>query len=125
MPFDNPYHSPIGTVEILLDVRDRIASQDKWVQGRFSHGDRHCLVAALSLACGSRSFSIPNKAERQFARVLARQLPPETNWWLRLRLVSARQRLMSFNDDAERCHGDVIALVDRTIEHQLKVPQYA
>jgi hypothetical protein len=125
MPFDIPTPSPFGNVDILLDVRDRIASQDKWVQGRFSHGDRHCLVAALSLACGSRSFSIPNKTERHFARLLARQLPPETHWWLRLRLVSARQRLMSFNDNPARCHGDVIALVDRTIGHQIKVPQYA
>jgi len=125
MPFDIPARSPISDIDIIMEIRDRIGSPDKWVQGRFTQGDRHCLVAALSLACGSRSFSVPNNVERRIARKLASQLPPAMDLWSRLRLFSARQRLMSFNDDTERCHADVIALVDQTVEYLLKVPQYA
>ena len=56
MPFDAPYQTPFGDIELLTDARSRISNRKSWVQGRFQDGDRHCLVAALSLACGSRSF---------------------------------------------------------------------
>jgi hypothetical protein len=125
MPFDNPNRAPIGDLEILLDTRDRIERREQWVQQHFEEGDRHCLVGALSLACGSPSFFAPNKLERRFARMLARRLPPEAPWWTRFKLVSARRRLMSFNDDRQTRHEDVIALVDRTIEHQMvRAPQF-
>jgi hypothetical protein len=117
MPFDNPNQAPIGDLEILVDVRGRISSQESWVQGRFRDGDRHCLVAALSLASGSRNFERPNRTERHLARLLAKELPPETPWWAKIRLVSARQRLMAFNDDARTSHGDVVTLLDRTINN--------
>ncbi len=125
MPFDNPNPAPIGDLEILLDTRDRIESQERWLQRLFEDGDRHCLVAALALACGSPSFYAPNKVERRLARMLARQLPPEAPWWARSNLVSARRRLMSFNDDRRTCHENVIALIDRTIEHMMvRAPQF-
>src|ERR1700739_2863368 len=112
MPFDIPYQAPIGDLEILVDARARISGEDSWVKGRFKDGDRHCLVAALSLACGSRSFTVPNKTERRLARLLATQLPPEVPWRMRIRLVPARSRLMSFNDYARTSQGDVTALFD-------------
>lgn len=125
MPFDHPIPAPIGDLEILLETRDRIENEEQWLQQHFEDGDRHCLVAALSLACGSPSFYAPNRLERRLARMLARQLPPEAPWWARLRLVSARRQLMSFNDDRQTSHEDVIALVDRTVGRLVdKVPQF-
>ena len=56
MPFDAPYQTPFGDIELLTDARRRISSRKTWVQGSFQDGDRHCLVAALSLACGSAAF---------------------------------------------------------------------
>lgn len=125
MPFDNPNPAPIGDLEILLDTRDRIERRERWLQRLFEDGDRHCLVAALSLACGSASFYAPNKLERRLARMLARQLPPEAPWWTRFKVVSARRRLMSFNDDRRTGHENVIALIDRTIQHLVvRAPQF-
>ena len=124
MPFDNPNPAPIGDLEILLDTRDRIGRQEQWLQQQFENGDRHCLVAALSLACGSPGFFAPNKLERRLARMLARELPPRGTLWTRVKLVSPRRRLMSFNDDRQTRHEDVIALVDRTAQHLMdRVPQ--
>jgi hypothetical protein len=84
------------------------------VQGRFQDGDRHCLVAALSLACGSRSFHVPNRTEKRLARLLATRLHPDGPFLIRF---GARQRLMWFNDDSRTSHEDVMALFDRTISH--------
>jgi hypothetical protein len=115
MPFDNPHQVPIGDLEILTDARARIGSENSWVQGRFKDGDRHCLVAALSLACASRSFNNPNKTERRLVQLLVKQLPPDTPFWARIRFVPARQRLMAFNEDSGTSHGNVVALLDRAI----------
>lgn len=115
MPFDFPHQAPVGDLEILVDARARMSGENMWVKGRFEDGDRHCLVAALSLACGSRSFNIPNRTERRLARLLAKQLSPDLPWRMRSRLVPARSRLMSFNDYPRTRQGDVDALFDRTI----------
>jgi hypothetical protein len=117
MPFDNPYQTPFGDFEILTDARSRISNHDRWVQGRFRDGDRHCLVAALSLASGSRSFDLPNRTERRLAKVLASQLPRRVPFWMRIRFIPARQRLMWFNDSYRTSHEDVMALFDRTNYH--------
>jgi hypothetical protein len=125
MPFDHPNPAPIGDLGILLDTRELIERRDRWLQRLFEDGDRHCLVAALSLSCGSPSFYAPNKLERRLARMLARQLPPEAPWWTTIKLVSARRRLMSFNDDRRTCHENVIALIDRTIQQlMVRAPQF-
>jgi hypothetical protein len=50
MRFDNPYRTSFGEVEPLWATRGCLASRGDWVQGRFQDGDRHCLVAALSIA---------------------------------------------------------------------------
>jgi hypothetical protein len=120
MPFDNPHHTPIGDLEILMDARRRISVPSYWVQGHFRDGDRRCLVAALSSASGSPSVVTPNRTERRIARMLANQLPSHAPFWMTIRLVSARQRLMCFNDDSRTCHEDVIALFDRTISHLVR-----
>jgi len=117
MPFDNPHQAPIGDLERLTDARSRISSQSMWVQGSFRDGHRHCLVAALSLASGSRDINMPNRTERRLARLLARHLPPKRLFWIRIRLVPARHRLMAFNDNTRTSHEDVMALFDRTIHH--------
>ena len=123
MPFDNPYQTPFGDVEILIDARNRISDQDAWVQGRFQDRGRHCLVAALSLACGSRSVSLPNRTEKRLARVLAKQLRPGSRLWHKVPLIPARQHLMWFNDDSRTRHDDVMALFDRAICNlAIKVP---
>jgi hypothetical protein len=110
MPFDIPIN---GDLEVLIEARARIAGENSWVQHRFKNGERHCLIAALSLACGSRNFRMPNKNERRLARLLAKQLSAKTRWGLRL--VPSRYRLMSFNDHPRTSHEDVLALFDRTI----------
>ncbi len=126
MPLDNLTQAPVGDLEILIDARSRISGQNSWVQGRFADGERRCLVAALSQACESRSFSVPNKIERRLARMLARQLPAEAPWRTKTRLVSARRRLMAFNDCPRTARHDVLALFDRTIRDLMqKVPEYA
>jgi hypothetical protein len=115
MPFDNPHHSPIGDVDLLLDARRLISDRRDWVQGRFQEGNRRCLVAALSSVSGSRDFDAANRVERRLTRLLARQLPSRP-FWSRLRSLTARRRLIWFNDDRRTKHEDVIALFDCTID---------
>ena len=117
MPFDAPYQTPFGDIELLTDARSRISNRNLWVRHRFQDVDRHCLVAALSLACGSRSFQLPNRTENRLARLIAKQIPPDAPFMTRCRLIPARQRLMSLNDDPRTTHEDVMALFDRTISH--------
>jgi len=117
MPFDTPYRSPLGDIELLTDARSRICNPKSWVQGRFEDRDRHCLVAALSLACASHSFELPNRTEKRLARLVAKQISPDAPFMTRCWLVPPRQRLMSVNDDPYTTHDDVMALIDRTINH--------
>ena len=117
MPFDNPHQMPLGDLEILGDARGRIAEEGNWLKGDFRDGNRHCLVAALSVAAGSCDVRTPNMAERRLARLLVKQLPTKAPLWTRLRIMPVRHRLMYFNDDARTTHSDVMALYDRAIEH--------
>ena len=115
MPFDAPYQTPFGDIELLTDARSRISNRKFWMQGHFRDGGRHCLIAALSLACGSRSFQMPNRTEKRLARLMAKEIPRDAPFMTRCRLTPARQRLMSLNDDPRTTHEDVMALFDRTI----------
>jgi hypothetical protein len=117
MPFDAPCQTPFGDIELLTDARSRICNRNSWVQGRFQDTDRHCLVAALSLACGSRSFDMPNRTEKKLARLIAAQIPRDAPFMSRWRLIPVRQRLMALNDAPCTRHEDVMALFDRTISH--------
>jgi hypothetical protein len=117
MPFDNPYHAPIGDVAILMDARDRIADPSRWLKHGFQDGDRRCLVAALSLASGSRSFDDPNETERRLTKLLAKQVPLNRGFGKWAALVSPRNGLMMFNDHRRTRHDDVVGLFDRAIEH--------
>jgi hypothetical protein len=126
MPFDNPHQTPFGDVEILADARNRISDQNTWVQGRFQDGGRHCLVAALSLASGSRSVGLPNRTEKRLARLLAKQIPRGSRFWNGIPLIPARQHLIRFNDDYHTSHEDIMALFDRAIGIlTTTVPAYA
>ena len=126
MPFDNPHQTPFGDLELLIDARSRISSGDRWVQGRFRDGNRRCLVAVLSAVAESRGYSRPNRTERRLARLLAAQLSPSLRFWLHVRCIPARQRLMWFNDRLRTKHEDVIALFDQTIgQLASKTPIYA
>ena len=115
MPFDNPYQTPFGDIELLQDARRLISDRRDWVQDRFQDGNRLCLVAALSSVSGSRGFDLPNRVERRLTRLLARQLPSRT-FWSRMRFFTARQRLILFNDNRDTRHEEIIALFDRTID---------
>ena len=117
MPFDNPHQMPFGDLELLMEARGRISSRDTWVQGHFQRDGRYCLVASLSLTCGTRSFGMPNRTERRLSRLIAKQMPSDAPFWIRHRFMPARQRLIAFNDDPHTRHDDVIALLDRAIEH--------
>jgi hypothetical protein len=119
MPFDNPFDGEFGDIQILMDARGLISGKGDWVKGRFREGDRHCLVDALSLASGSPEISLPNRTEKQLARLLANQLPSRKRFWNRLVLMPARRRLIWFNDNPHTKHEDVMALFDRTIEYQI------
>jgi hypothetical protein len=116
MPFDNPNQTPFGDFELLLDGRGLISDRRDWVQGRFQDGNRRCLVAALSSVSGSLSFDSANRVERRLTRLLAKQLPSRA-FWARMRFLTARQRLILFNDDPRTQHEDIIALFDRTIDN--------
>ena len=125
MPFDNPHQTPFGDAELLQDARRRISNRNDWVQGHFRDGDRHCLVAALSVVSRSPNFEMPNRVERRLARLLVARLPAGRRIWARLRFFTARQRLMWFNDDPRTSHADVMALFDRTIDNLAsKMPVY-
>ena len=113
MPFDNPNQNPTGDIQLLWDARSKIEDKSCWVKGRYSDGQRLCLVAALSLAAGSRSFHAPNRLERRLARLVAGQLPKTVAYWARFRFVTARQRLMWYNDEPSTTHRDVLSLLDR------------
>ena len=116
MPFDNPPGTPFGDIELLWDARSRISNRDHWVKGRYQDGDRHCLIAVLSLVSGSPSFDAANRVERRLTRLLAKQLPSPFRYWAP-KFFTARRRLMCFNDNARTSHEDVIALFDRAINH--------
>jgi hypothetical protein len=115
MPFDNPHQMPLGDAGLLWDARSRVSTRSDWVQGRFQDGNRLCIVGALSLVSGSRSFNTPNRVERRLARALVAQLPPGRPVRVGLRFFTARQRLMWFNDSHRTNHTDVMALFDRAI----------
>ena len=119
MPFDNPHETPLGDTGLLWDARSRISTRSDWVQGRYQDGNRLCIVGALSLVSGSRSFNTPNRVERRLARVLVAQLPPGGPVRVGLRFFNARQRLMWFNDSQRTGHADVLALFDRAIDHSM------
>jgi hypothetical protein len=74
-------------------------------------------VASLSLTCGSRSFGMPNRTEQRLCRLIAKQMPSDAPFWIRHRFMPSRRRLIAFNDDLLTQHDDVIALLDRVIEH--------
>jgi hypothetical protein len=116
MPFDNPPGTPFGDIGLLWDARSRISSRDQWVQGRFEDGDRHCLVAVLSLVSDSPSFEVANRVERRLTRLVAKNLPSTSDIWA-VKFITARWRLICFNDDPGTGHEDVMALFDRTINH--------
>jgi hypothetical protein len=117
MPFDNPHQTPFGDLERLPETRGRISSRDIWVQGDFQKRGRYCLVASLSLTCGSRCFGMPNRTELRLSRLVAMQMSSDAPFWVRHRFMPARRRLIAFNDDLLTHHKDVIALLDRAIEH--------
>ena len=116
MPFDNPPDGRFGDIQLLWAARSRIGDKSGWVQGRYSDGDRLCLVAALSVAAGSLSFYAPSRTERRLARLLADQLPERVPLWARLKFFTARQRLIWFNDSPHTKHEDVLSLMDRAID---------
>jgi hypothetical protein len=120
MPFDNPHQTSFGDLDVLEDARSRIFTQDRWVKRRFQVDERLCVVATLSLAAGSRHFDLPNRTERRLTRLLAAQIPPTRPFFKRITLVSARQRLIRYNDSSSTSHQEAIALFDRTIHHLLR-----
>jgi hypothetical protein len=82
-------------------------------------------VAALSITAGSQDFQTPNRKERRLARVLAARLPEKAPIWARIRFFPARQRLILFNDSPQTTHADVVALLDRAIDHAVgRTPMY-
>jgi len=115
MPFDNPHYALNGDLQILIDARDRISGQDSWLKHSFKDGDHHCLIGALSVACGSRSLNAPNRTERRLTRVLAKQLPLRAPWWTSISPMPARLRLTWWNDELRTTHEEVLALYDRAI----------
>ena len=117
MPYDNPHQTPFGDLELLMEARGRISSRDTWVQGHFQKRGRYCLVASLSLTCGSRSFGMPNRMEMRLSRLVVMHMPSNAPFRIRHRSMPSRRRLIAFNDDLLTQHDDVIALLDRAIEH--------
>jgi hypothetical protein len=117
MPFDNPHQMPFGDLELLMEARGRISRKDFWVQGHFQKDGRYCLVASLSLTCGTRSIGMPSRTEQRLSRLVATQIPSDAPFWIRHRFMPARRRLIAFNDDLLTRHEDVMALFDRAIEH--------
>ena len=122
MPFDNPHQTPFGDLELLMEARGRISSRDTWVQGHFQKRGRYCLVASLSLTCGSRNFGMPNRMELRLSRLVALHMPSNAPFLVRHRFMPARWRLIAFNDDLLTRHKDVTALFDRAIEHLASTP---
>ena len=84
-------------------------------------GTATAFVAALSLACGSRSFKMPNRTEKRLAREIAKQIAPDAPFMTRCMLLPARMRLMSLNDEPLTTHEDVMALFDRTVGHLARI----
>ena len=82
MPFDNPHQTPFGDLELLMEARGRISSREAWVRGHFQKERRYCLVAALSLTCGSRSFGVSNRTELRLSRLVAMHMPPDAPFWI-------------------------------------------
>jgi hypothetical protein len=115
MPLDNPHQVPFGDTDILMDARSIICDRDRWLQGGFRDGDRHCLVAALALASGSRSFKNPSETEHRLAKCLAKQIPLNCGFSRWVAFFSSRKGLMMFNDHRRTRHDDAIGVIDRAI----------
>ena len=124
MPFDNPLPGPLTDIEILADARSRIDNPDCWQKGHFRKGHRHCLVAALEVACNNPQFDEPSRTERRMTLAMARQLPRGRGSLQRMICFNPRKRLIRFNDRSRTTHADVIALSDRTILHLANVHAY-
>ena len=108
-----------------MDARSRIADPSRWLKHGFQDGDRHCLVAALSLACGSPTFDSPNETEQRLAKQLAKQVPLNRGFGKWVAIVTPRNGLMMFNDHRRTRHDDVMGLFDRAIDHVArKAPLY-
>jgi hypothetical protein len=125
MPFDNPPQGPLSDLEILMDARSRIDSPDRWLKGDLRKGNRHCLVAALAMACRNPQFDQPSGTERRLILAMARQLPRGLGRLQRMICFKPMQRLIRFNDSRRTTHNDVMALFDRTIQHLANVHDYA
>lgn len=118
MPFDNPPEprEPSREVQLLRLARDKIGSRHRWVQGKWTTSDgRLCLVMAIQEACSA----IQKRQERRrMVRRLIRHLDRETPFQRRVMLcwLSARQRVVCFNDRRSTTYRDVMGLFHNAIE---------
>ena len=75
------------------------------------------MVGALSRACGSFCFHIPNRTERRLINLLVKELGIPNRL-----MYTARHCLKMYNDAPPVSHRHILALIDRTIARMLYVP---
>lgn len=104
MPFDGNTKTE---VDILNEMAATLATPDKWCQGAWEIGERHCLGAALLFADGSYgNFELKTKAARTVLHAMVEQMTH--NWsgewpW---------DEVCLFNNS--HSHGQVLDLIART-----------
>lgn len=113
MPFDNSHEEPFGDIELLRRAKGLINTPDKWTKHVFFN-DRggYCAVAALSLACTGLVDRRLTPQGRRLASHLCRELP----WRKLLWFLTARAKLISFNDYGPTTHADMMHVFDRAID---------
>lgn len=107
MPFDGNTKTE---VDILNEMAATLATPDKWCQGVWEIGERHCLGAALLLADGSPLYSNlepKTSAARTVLSAMVKQITSNN-----LASISPWPEVCCFNNS--HSHGQVLDLIART-----------
>lgn len=106
MPFDGNTKTE---VDILNEMAATLATPDKWCQGAWKIGERHCLGAALLFADGSPPFGnleLKTSAARAVLHAMVEQMITMP------RALSPWNEVCLFNNT--HSHGQVLDLIART-----------
>ena len=105
----------------LIATRNLIETPDTWIKRAYVYKGngktQYCLVGALSRACGSFCFHIPNRTERRLINLLVKELGIPGRL-----MYTARHCLKMYNDASQVSHRHILALIDRSIARLLHVP---
>jgi hypothetical protein len=113
MPFDPEIplrdtptvHPRWREIATLHNMKARLSNPDQWCRGRLFDGAASCLVGSLWLSNG-----IADPTEWSQMPISGQQI------YDRLRKLTARRDVASFNDDPAVSHDDVMGLLEMALQ---------